>query len=135
MGLARYYERVMRRLDHERLRVYRVSLDFLTHAHALIADFPRGHSSLADQLSRAASSVCLNIAEGAGEFSALEKARFYRIARRSATECAAILDVCAVLRLHAEDRLATGRALLVEVVSILTALVNRNRGSGQRSSE
>jgi len=39
---------------------------------------------------RAATSVPLNIAEGAGEYSGAEKSRFYRIAKRSATECAGI---------------------------------------------
>jgi len=34
----------------------------------------------------------LNIAEGAGESSPNEKVRFYRMARRSAIECAGILD-------------------------------------------
>jgi four helix bundle protein len=47
----------------------------------------------------------LNIAEGAGEFSPSEKARFYRMARRSATECAAILHVCRRLALVEETRL------------------------------
>jgi len=59
----------MRRLDHEKLHVYQTALDFLALADALIATLPRGHAYLADQLYRAASSVCLNIAEGAGEFS------------------------------------------------------------------
>jgi hypothetical protein len=38
--------------------------------------------------------VALNIAEGAEEFSIKDKARFYRIAKRSATESVAILHVC-----------------------------------------
>jgi four helix bundle protein len=49
-----------------------------------------------NQLRRATTSICLNIAEGAGEFSAKEKAPFYRIAKRAATECAAILDVVGI---------------------------------------
>jgi hypothetical protein len=32
--------------------------------------------------------------EGAGEFSGNEKSRFYRMAKRSATQCAAIIHVC-----------------------------------------
>ena len=44
------------------------------------------------QFLRAALSIKLNIAEGASEWRRLEKARFYRIARRSAGEHAAILD-------------------------------------------
>lgn len=115
----------MRHLDHEKLQVYRTALDFLSSADALIATLPRGHAYLTDQLYRAASSVCLNIAEGAGEFSVRDQARFYRMARRSATECAAILDVCSRLGLSAPDKIAAGRELLVQVVAMLTAMVRR----------
>jgi len=45
----------------------------------------------------------LNIAEGAGEFAPKEKVRFYRMARRSATESAAVLDVCRNLKLLADE--------------------------------
>jgi four helix bundle protein len=115
-------------LEHEKLRVYAVALEFLSLAAAVIADLPRGHAHLADQLYRAALSVCLNIAEGAGEFSPFEKARFYRMGRRSATECAAVLDVCARLQLASSAQLATGRGLLVEVVAMLTALAKKKEG-------
>ena len=36
----------------------------------------RGAADLSDQLLRAAASVCLNIAEGAGEYARGDKARF-----------------------------------------------------------
>jgi four helix bundle protein len=42
----------------------------------------------------------INIAEGAGEFAPEEQARFYRMARRSATESATILDACRALSHH-----------------------------------
>ena len=89
----------MSTFTHERLDVYRVALDFLVLADHHAAALPRGRAYLADQLRRAALSIVLNIAEGAGEFASADKARFYRMARRSGTECAAILDSCRVLRL------------------------------------
>ena len=78
--------------DHERLDVYAVAIDFVVLANEVVERLPRGRGYLADQLQRAATSIPRNIAEGAGEYSGAEKARFYRIARRSGTECAAILD-------------------------------------------
>jgi hypothetical protein len=78
-------------LDHERLDVYNTAIELVPLAIALANSFPPGYSALADQLRRAATSICLNIAEGAGEVSARDKARFYRMAKRSATESAAIL--------------------------------------------
>src|SRR5215210_5652179 len=89
----------MNEFEHERLDVYKASIELLVLADAIAATLPRGRGYLADQLRRAASSISFNIAEGAGEFAADEKARFYRIARRSATESAAILDACRALSL------------------------------------
>jgi four helix bundle protein len=83
----------VRSFDHERMEVYRVALGFVRCAGRIRGVLATGRSSLADQLDRASMSVALTIAEGAGEFAPKEKARFYRMARRSATECAAILDV------------------------------------------
>lgn len=64
-----------------------------------------------------------SLAEGAGEFSGPEKARFYRMAKRSATECAAVLDVARRLELCAPERLGLGRDLLLRIVSMLTKMV------------
>jgi four helix bundle protein len=52
-----------------------------------------GCGFLADQLRRAASSVALNFAEGHDKGSLREQRRYFRIARGSAMEVAAALDV------------------------------------------
>ena len=62
--------------DHGRLDVYQVAIKFVVTANDIVENLPRGQSHLADQLQRASTSVPLNIAEGAGETSAKEKARF-----------------------------------------------------------
>lgn len=80
--------------DHERLDVYKAAIELVALIDKVIESFPRGRAYPADQLQRAGTSVPLNIAEGAGEYSNNEKSRFYRIAKRSATECAGIIDVC-----------------------------------------
>jgi len=69
----------------------------------------------------------LNIAEGAGEYSIDEKARFYRMAKRSATECAGILDVCRRLQLLEEKRYVLGRELLIRIVSMLIKMAQKTR--------
>ena len=91
---ARKKELKMQRFDHEKLDAYQPAIELVALSDTSIERFPRGRAYLADQLQRAATSVALNIAEGAGEFPRNEKARFYRMAKRSATECAAIFDVC-----------------------------------------
>ncbi len=83
---------------HQRLTVYESAAGFVQLAHHLIAGVPSGSATLSDQLRRASISVCLNIAEGAGEYPTKDKARYYRIARRSATECAAINDILGRLK-------------------------------------
>jgi four helix bundle protein len=108
--------------DHEKLDVYRLSITFVGHANSIVREFPSGNAPIADQLMRAATSVSLNIAEGAGEYSGKEKARFYRMAKRSATECAAVLDVCKELDLAPREALTRGREQLLRIVSMLVKL-------------
>jgi four helix bundle protein len=71
--------------------------------------------------------ISLNIAEGAGEYAVDEKARFYRMAKRSATECAGVLDVCQRLRLIEENRYMKGRELLISIVSMLIKMAQKQR--------
>jgi four helix bundle protein len=102
--------------------VYRRALEFVRMAASIRQRLLPGHGALADQLDRAAVSIALNIAEGAGEFARKEKARFYRIARRSATECAAVLDVVRTLQLVEEGQVGAGKAELLEIVGSLVGL-------------
>jgi four helix bundle protein len=112
----------MQLLDHERLDVYQLALDFLVFANGLIEALPRGRSHLADQFTRASTSVVLNIAEGAGKLSKPDKRRYYLTARGSATECAALLDACLRLRLVEEPAQRTGKEMAVRIVSMLIRL-------------
>jgi four helix bundle protein len=106
----------MRHLDHEKLDVYQASIDMVVLIDGLVENLPKGRGYLCDQFQRAALSVSLNIAEGAGEFSCSEKSRFYRMAKRSATECAGIFDVCYRLNLIKEEQYRTGRDLILRIV-------------------
>lgn len=108
--------------DHERLDVYHLALDFLTFAEQIIAALPKGRSHLADQLARASLSIVLNIAGGADKISAADKRRYYVSARGSATESAALLDVCLRLELAAEREHCVGKELLTRIVSMLVKL-------------
>lgn len=108
---------------HERLDAYHAAVQFVQLAATVISHLPRGQSHLADQLRRASTSIPLNIAEGAGEFSARDKARFYRIGRRSALECAAVLDLLRVLELADAEHVREGREVLQRVVAMLTRLI------------
>ena len=102
--------------------MYRAALDFVVLAEDAIQHLPRGRSHLADQLHRAAVSIVLNIAEGAGKFSKPDKRRFYVIARGSATECAAIFDILLRFSAVLADAQADAKKKLVRIASMLIKL-------------
>lgn len=108
----------------ESFDVYRVSLD-ACRACAPIATALT--AILRDQLLRASSSVVLNIAEGFGSSSRGVKRRHYEIARGSAVECIAVLDLASALGVvdGSVAGLATARALLTRVAMMLAKLEAR----------
>ena len=83
---------------------------------------PRGHADLRDQLRRASTSVSLNIAEACGKTSTADRAHFHAIARGSAFECAAILDVLVRFDAIAPEDAEDGKTLISRVVSMLSKM-------------
>ena len=67
-------------------RAFHLAVSFYHEAAALKLPM-----HLSDQLKRASSSIALNLAEGAGRISPLDRRRFYKIAFGSLRECQAIL--------------------------------------------
>jgi four helix bundle protein len=112
-------------LDCERLDCYRVAVEFQTLAARIHANRRIG-ATLRDQLDRASVSIVLCIAEGAGRRTAPDKAQFFVIARGSATECAAVLDLLLGRGLLSPADHRHGRGLLVRVVQMLTRLIARH---------
>lgn len=108
-------------LDYERLDVYRTAIEFLQIAFTLVERIPRGYGALADQLRRAAMSIPLNIAEAAGKSGAKDRAHFHAIARGSAMECGAILDVVSLLGVGSVE-VEEGKQLLERTVSMLSKM-------------
>jgi four helix bundle protein len=106
----------------QQMDVYVAAIEYVGQTRQLVLRLRRSDPVLADQLHRAIVSIPLNIAEGAGEYSPADKARFYRYALRSCTETLAILDVCRKLDLMKPDEYSaydTGN----RVVAMLTRLV------------
>jgi four helix bundle protein len=109
-------------MSFQKLDVYRAAIDFVAIAMELGPSIPRGYSELREQLRRASLSVPLNIAEGAGRASEADAARHFAIARGSAMECAAVLDVIRALGALQEESYQRGVELLARVVAMLTKL-------------
>ena len=108
-------------LDAEKLQVYSVALELQVLCATLV---PPQHRVLQDQLERASLSAICCTAEGAGRHSRRDKRRLYVMARGSATETAAIIDVLRARRLAPEGACAHARSLAVRVVQMLTKLIH-----------
>jgi four helix bundle protein len=109
-------------LGYQRLHVYQCAVRLLAHCTRLSNDAPKGYAPLADQLRRASISIPLNIAEGAGRPRATDAARFFGIARGSAMECGAILDVLTIVGGSDAILLDEALGLVVRIVEMLSKM-------------
>jgi four helix bundle protein len=110
--------------DHEKLDVYQESIAFCGWVGELLGQIS-AKAAAKDQLDRASTSLPLNIAEGNGKFSTVDRARFLEIARGSALECAACLDVLAMRKLVAPQRILPAKERLVRIVNMLMGMLKR----------
>jgi len=113
--------------DHEKLDVYREAIAFCGWVGDLLSEVTV-KASAKDQLDRASTSIPLNIAEGNGKFSYADRARFLEIARGSALECEASVDVLAVRKLINAERVIPAKEQLVRIVNMLMGMLKRFSG-------
>ena len=98
--------------NHEKLTCYSVALGVARWAADVRVPTQRRH--LKDQLVRAADSVVLNIAEGCGRPMGAARRNFFDIARGSAAEVGAIVDL-----LGGHDDIKRDALRVVQMVSKL----------------
>ena len=101
-----------------KLDVYQCAVRALPLAYRLAE---RADAETKRQLKRAALSINLNIAEGTGRCDA-DQRQFYRIARGSALESAAVLDALQALELVTREEILPLEELLVRIVAMLTKM-------------
>lgn len=111
--------------DHEKLRVYQTAITFVAWAEPILERLPKS-AAVRDHLDRAGTSIPLNIAEGNGKFTAPDRCRFFDIARGSALEAAACLDVLAAKQRFTPDEILPGKQHLADIVSMLVGLIKSN---------
>lgn len=114
-----------KKFSHEKLIVYNRSLEFVEFVENLLSKF-KDWLNVYDQLDRSSTSITLNIAEGTGKFTSKDKNRFYDIARGSAVESAACLDVLLKRNRITIEESVMGKELLYEIVSMLIGLIKSN---------
>jgi four helix bundle protein len=108
--------------DHEKLDVYQTAVEFVAWS-ADVCKAAAVDGPIRGQLERAATSIPLNIAEGNGKYSKRDGCRFLEVARGSALECAAALDVLVAWRRLTVEETEPGKRMLQAVVSMLTRLI------------
>ena len=108
-------------LPHEKLIAYQEARKLL----AAVREACIGESHLRDQALRAATSVCLNISEGAGRASPADKARVFAIARGEASEAAAAVHVASLSGLCAVEYAERVRKIAARTVALLSGLIRR----------
>ena len=114
-----------KKFSHEKLIVYNRSLEFVEFIGNVLAGF-KDRLNVYDQLDRCSTSIPLNIAEGTGKFTSKDKNRYYDIARGSAVETAACLDVLLNRNRITLDENTKGKELLFEIVSMIIGLIKSN---------
>jgi four helix bundle protein len=110
--------------DHERLDVYQEAIAFCGWVGDFLSEVTV-KAAAKDQLDRASTSIPLNIVEGNRKFSNADRARFLEIARGPALECAACVDVLAVRKLIAAERIIPAKEQLVRIVNMLMGMLKR----------
>ncbi|MEW6499396.1 MAG: four helix bundle protein [Cyanobacteriota bacterium] len=91
--------------------------------------FSREHWELADQLRRAALSVCLNIAEGSAKFSDKDFKRFVENSLGSINESLACLDIALDNSLITHDSFENVKVLAESIAKQLGGLAKKLRSS------
>ena len=105
-------------LSYRRLTVWTRAVELV----GVVAKKPLGDAELRSQAKRAATSVGLNIAEGAGHRGAM-RAKHFRVARASAAEVAAAYDLAEALgELAPAEQVAD---LANQLAAMLTALIRK----------
>lgn len=107
-------------MQYDNTKIYRRAIELVALCQRVLNELPVGYGFLSDQLKRAACSVPLNFAEGYAKGSLKEQRRFFRIARGSACEVAAIFDVAHTMGVIRDVDHAIGKELCDHLARMLT---------------
>ena len=129
---AKGYRKVQ--LDHEKLEVCQISLEFVSYVVGMARSLKGDHRHARDQLLRCSQSIPLNIAQDNGKRCFNDRNRFFEIARGSAMESGVTLDILVASGGCSKDQIDRGKALLVRIVSMLHKMT-KTRESFARETE
>jgi four helix bundle protein len=108
---------------YENLSVYQKSLLFTRTVRECTRQFPKEELyNLTSQFRRSADSIALNIAEGAGNISEKEFARFITYSIRSGCECKGCIDIATTNEYINEEKRLTLKNDANELIAMLDGL-------------
>ena len=111
-------------LPFEKLEVYNKAVDYIDCIYDLIESFPKEERfGLIDQLRRASVSISTNIAEGSGRYHKKDFTQFLRMARSSAYECVALLQVSLKRKYITEESYNDLYGRVAELTKMISGLV------------
>jgi len=112
-------------VDHIKLDVFLVSKQLVLACYKATKTFPSEEKfGIISQIRRAALSVHLNIAEGCSRKSLVERKRFFEIARGSAIEVDAALDVAIELNYTDKEKLVELGELLKRSFQMISKMIS-----------
>ena len=111
-------------LNHQQLDIYRITRVFAVECYKITRGFPSEERfALSQQIRRAVLSVHLNIAEGCSRKSAIERKRFYEIARGSLIEVDTALDIAIELGYTSNQRLEETGKLMIRSFQLISKMI------------
>ena len=112
-------------LSHTKLDIFKVSKSFVLNCYRETKTFPPEEKfGIVQQIRRAALSVHLNIAEGCSRRSAIERKRFYEIARGSVIEVDAALDRAVELNYTTKERLYELGQFMIRCFQMISKMIS-----------
>ena len=113
---------------HKTLEAWKQSFELVKDVYRVTSSFPSEEKfGLISQLRRAAVSIPTNIAEGAARKSALERKRFYEVARSSDVEVDNCLEVILASEYFDKKEIAIAEDLVEQIFRLLSAMIDNTK--------
>ncbi len=107
--------------NYRKLKIYQRAISVAVEVYKLSRGFPKDETyGLMSQLRRAVTSISLNIAEGSGNSTEKEFKRYLEMARRSANEVMACLEIAERLGYSTKDDYERSTGEVDEIAAMIT---------------
>ena len=113
-------------LNHQKLDLHNYSISLVIECYNITRLFPDNEKfGLISQIRRAATSVHLNLCEGAARYSIKERFRFFEISRSSLVELDAAFEIAYHLKYFELSKVDNLGQLLVKCFRIISVLIKQ----------